>query len=342
MPKLDLTLASPLLDRRKGMASTCRADRKPFHIPTPWAASLLLCALFLGLGLGDKLHAQGKETEKAPPNGSQSQATNLENWEKATIFLFDEAHENFAKAAALSQGEEAAASRLGEGVTLLTIQPRTQGNLARSQSIFEELIAKNPKDATGLAARLYLARFYEFHVSPQAPEKAKEIYEGLLTDGLGDPLAELAASRLALIDLYSADSPESLNDAARKLAVHGTKLQTSIGRRELYSNLGLTLNELRGDKTLAMEYLIAAEAEDLPMQQLDAPLLITIAALAEELGDMETAKKYYSLFTSRYKRDTRRYSVLKKLEKLGGTDAGPAPTHPAPEAAPAPQAQPQS
>lgn len=343
MPQPDLKNPSSFSHCTWGLAFSCEVESKPYHVTAGWVRKVPIGLMILGMCIGGTLQAQDKESEKASPSGSKSPSTSLENWQKAKIFLFDEAHQNFAKSAEMSQGEEARANRLGEAVTLLTIQPRTQGNIMRSQSIFEELISQNPKDATGLAARLHLARLFEFHVSPQYPQKAREIYEGLLTDGLGDPLAELAASRLALIVLYSTDSPESLNDAARKLAGYGTTLQTSIGRREFYSNLGLTLVQLRGDNKLAMEYLIAAEAEGLPMQQLDAPILITIAAIAEELGDMETAKKYYSLFTSRYKRDARRYSVLEKLENLGGsTGSGHSTTPPVSEPASAPQTQPQS
>ncbi len=302
--------------------------------------TMILCAAVMGLAQG-AARAQGEDTANAPASISQPDV--LESWQKATVFLFDEANQNFAKAAASSDGEEARANRLGEGVTLLTVQPRSEGNLRKAETIFEEVISRNPKDATGLAARMHLARLYEFHVKPKAPDKAKAIYEGLLTDGVGDPLAELAASRLALLELYATSSPDEMNEAARKLAAHGTKLQTSIGRRELYSNLGLTLNQLRGDKRLAMEYLIAAEAEGLPMQQLDAPLLITIGALAGDLGDKETAKKYFSLFTSRYKRDARRYSVVEKLEAMGAaTDSGTTPPPSAPEAQPAQQTLPQS
>ncbi len=343
MPKPDPNVTPPILHHRRGLPTTSRAVRHPSSFSASLIGKLILCAAIFGTGLGEQLHAQAIGTGEVPMAGDKSQATTVESWEKASVFLFDDAHEDFAKAAKVSKGEEARANLLGEGVTLLTIQPRTQGNISRAQSIFEELIAGNPKDTIGLAARMHLARLFEFHVSPQDPQKAKEIYEPLLEDGIGDPLAELAASRLALIELYAADSPGEMNAIAQKLAVHGANLQTSIGRREFYSNLGLTLLQLRGDNKLAMDYLIAAEAEGLPMQQLDAPLLISIGALAEELGDVETARKYYSLFVSRYKRDARRYSVLEKLESLGATtEPNQAVTIPTPEADPVPETQPQS
>ncbi|MEX1117271.1 MAG: hypothetical protein WEB60_00615 [Terrimicrobiaceae bacterium] len=313
------------------------------NAPVAFALGLsrsVLCGAILALSPGGDLFAEAGGAGDVSPDALNAPTGSVENWQKATVFLFDEANQNFAIAAKSSQGEEFRANRLGEGATLLTIQPRTQGNIERAKAIFEELISGNPKDSAGLAARLHLARLFEFHASPQDPQKAREIYEGLLADGQGDPLAELAASRLVLIDLHSTDSHESLNAAAQKLAIHGTQLRTSIGRREFFSNMGLTLNQLRGDKKLAMEYLIAAEAEGLPMQQLDAPLLVTIAALAEELNDLETAKKYYSLFTSRYKRDTRSYYVMQKLEELGAPDAGRASPDSEPNsAAPAPPPQ---
>ncbi len=308
-------------------------------------AWIFLGMLLVGVVFAGKLSAQdpavkeSAKTEVKPPSS-------LDHWEEAAVFLFQEAHRGFAKSAALASREgdtqEARANRLGEGVTLLTIQPRTQGNIQRAQEIFEELIAGDAKDESGLAARMSLARLFEFHTSPQEHTKARELYSGLVDDGVGDPVAELAASRLVLIDLYAANSIEELNAAAQQLAPIGAKLQTTIGRREFYTNLGLTMHALKGDHQLAVEYLIAAEREGLPMQQIDAPVLLAIAALAEELGDMELAKEYYTTFVNRYQRDSRRYSVLEILENMGGSNPNAAEESSSPNSDEVPNRQPEN
>ena len=304
--------------------------------------SAILGVAILGFTLAAKTQANAAETVATPPADPKAPPTSLENWQKTAIFLFQEANKNFAKAAAKQTGEEARENRLGEAVTLLALQPRTQGNITKAQTIFEELISQNPKDGIGFAARLHLGRLFQVHATPTDPEKARAIYSELVADGAGDPLAELAAYRLVNIELYSADSPEAMNAAARKLAPLGETLKTPVGRREFYGSLAAALYRFHGDKRLAMEYFIIAKDQGISVQQFDSGLLIVIGSLAEELGETEIAKKYYTLFVNDYKRDARRHAVIQKLKQLG-VSVGPDSDSPlSPEANPAAATTPQS
>lgn len=240
----------------------------------------------------------------------------LQGWEQASIFLFDEAHQSFRKAEG-QEGVNERDRRLGEAVTLLALQPRTQGNILAAERILEQLGEENPHDATGLAARFHRARVHENHLTPPDIQTARVLYEGVISDASGNPLAELAAARLVLLDLFAAgNEPAALAAAEKRLRPLGETLQTDIGRREFHSAMGMSINLLRGDPQTALDHLMKATRFSFPMPQQETEILLVAGALAEEIGDYELARSIYTRFVDNFSRDSRNYSVRRLLEDL--------------------------
>ena len=248
--------------------------------------------------------ARSGESEEAPEE-SQS-------WNLATQFLFQEAHESFRSSAQNSRER-----RLGEALTLLVLQPRTNAKIRQAQQELQNLATENPQDPAGKAARFFLARIEEMHAAKPDLERARDSYLLLLADGDGDPFSEMAASRIVLIDLYGAsESPEKISEVIEDLRPIGDLLRTDSGKREFFTNQGFALVELGGDPRTAMESLIAADEIGQPLPMVDADALLVIGGLAESLGETAIARKYYKKFVARYRMDNRRYSVERFLEKL--------------------------
>lgn len=237
-------------------------------------------------------------------------------WQQASRFLFRDAHEGFN---AMEGGDagEARMRRLGLAVTTLGLQPRTQRNIQRAELQLRALIDENPSDFSGRFARFYLARLLETHATTPDPEAARELYYQLLLEQPGHPMLELAASRIAYNDLYTAGAdPGALAAAELSLRPLAELLQTPAGRREFHTAVAFTLNELGGDPQTALDHaLIAAEIPN-PLPQMQSTNLLLAAGLAAESGRTELARHYYTRFVSEFQRDGRNYSVRKILETM--------------------------
>jgi len=279
----------------------------------PLAGLFLICGLAL---------TSGGIAESAGPESMEERG-----WQEASIFLFQEAHETFSDRRQPASRESA----LGEAVTFLGLQPRTTRNVQRAQEALQKLIDENPDDSVGLAARFFLARLFEIHLSDPDLSKARELYDSLRLEGAGDPFAEMAASRVAIIDLYqTGGDPESMTLVLESIKDFPENLKTPIGRREFFANVGLTLVDMDGDPGEALQYLLAAAEYSFPLPQVESIVFLAIGQLAEDAGDLATAKDFYSQFVEQFPRDARRYSVERMLEELAvkESEIPPATTEP--------------
>jgi tetratricopeptide (TPR) repeat protein len=240
----------------------------------------------------------------------------MDAWQKASRFSTQEAHEDFARALAEGIGDERR-NQLGLALTRLGLQPRTQRNIKQATEELQKLIAENPRDETGLLAKFYLARVLEMHQNSPEPEKARELYLEVLRERTGNPLLELGAARVALFDLYeAADDPVSLREAAENLRELEPLILSTGGRREFHTMVGSVLAEIGGDKAIALRHMKEASNIPSPLPQVQSHNLLVTAALAEELGDLATAREFYTRFVEQFKRDNRNYSVRYILEHL--------------------------
>jgi tetratricopeptide (TPR) repeat protein len=277
---------------------------------------LLLGLLLLGLGPWSAAAEELPETEEPNPS--------LEAWQQTSRFLFQDAHDTFAKIA--SKDDSSRADRLGVAVTRLGLQPRTQRNIQLATAELEALIAENPDDNFGMMAKFYLARTYEMHQANPDPEAARQLYWEILQQRPGIAVLEQGASRIALLDLYAAGhDPEALRETAINLGSLAEYLQTPAGQREFHTTMGMTVSELGGDFALALEHMKKAVAIPNPLPQMQSTNILVTAELAKSVGDLKTAREFYQKFVDEFRRDSRNYSVRRLLEDLPednhGTDS---------------------
>jgi tetratricopeptide (TPR) repeat protein len=275
-----------------------------FQKSPPWQGAVFCYVFFLALGFA---------TAQEVP---EPEHPHMDAWQKASRFSTQEAHEDFARALAEGIGDERR-NQLGLALTRLGLQPRTQRNINQAMEELQKLIAENPRDETGLLAKFYLARVLEMHQNSPKPEKARELYLEVLRERTGNPLLELGAARVALFDLYeAADDPVSLREAAENLQELEPLILSTGGRREFHTMVGSVLAEIGGDKAIALRHMKEASNIPSPLPQVQSHNLLVTAALAEELGDLATAREFYTRFVEQFKRDNRNYSVRYILENL--------------------------
>jgi hypothetical protein len=275
----------------------------PFRPPH---ANAVILAIFLSA-----FPAMGAEVENSDPKVSLRSA-----WQQATRFLFREAHEEF-KSCPTASLEDERLRQLGLAVTLLGLQPRTQGNIQNAEASLRRLISENSSDSAGRFARFYLARLLETHAASPDPKTARDMYYELLLERPAHPMLELAAARIAYHDLYSAgEDPEKLSAAEANLRPLSELLETPAGRREFHSAVANSLNELNGDRTAALEHMQRAASIPSPLPQIQSMNILLVAELAYTLGKYDLAREYYTKFAKEFQRDSRNYSVRKILETL--------------------------
>lgn len=276
-------------------------------LPTrPTHAIAVIMAIFLSA-----FPAMGADVENTDSKASLGSA-----WQQATRFLFREAHNEF-KSLPTESLEDERLRQLGLAVTLLGLQPRTQGNIQNAEASLRRIISENPSDSAGCFARFYLARLLETHSASPDPKTARDMYYELLLERPAHPMLELAAARIAYHDLYSAgENPEKLSAAEANLHPLSELLETPTGRREFHSAVANSLNELNGDRSAALEHMTIAASIPSPLPQIQSMNILLVAELANHLGKYDIAREYYTKFAKEFQRDSRNYSVRKILETL--------------------------
>lgn len=236
-------------------------------------------------------------------------------WEYLDGFRFNEAHKSFTQGNGNSTGA-GRERKLGEAVTLLNVQPRTEGNISKAAEMLQELTSTNTLDDVDTFARFFLARILEMHQTPRDFAKARAAYLDLFKLRPGAPVAEFAASKVVLIDLYDNIPPAEFERRLGELEKLEPLFKTSLGRREFHSNIGMACAELSGPDRKIIEHLVAADKEGYTQWQTESVVWVLIGATAEKMGDKELAKQYYGKFVAKYKRDNRCYTILEKLKHL--------------------------
>jgi len=265
----------------------------------------------------------------ACPLASAAGDVPVDPWEGALRFEFGPAVKELARLHDRSPDDPRVA--LGLASALLGVQPRTQANILEARSLLERVVATPPADSTfTLAARLLLGRIAEDHLIPSRPDEAKELYEALLRDHAGHPLADQAAVHLALLAAYppaDVPRPSSAELHARIDELRAT-VRTPEVLRELHALQG-TLLIAENNLAAALPHLRAARAVGYRQPNRESEADLSIANIARELGERSVALEHYRAFLAARPRDARGTTVRRYVKELESADASnPGPDRP--------------
>lgn len=267
-------------------------------MPLPTTLRLMLAIVALPLCLG---------AESADP--AKTEASLKSAWQSASLGLFNEANRSFAAL----PGDEA---RLGEAITLMLRQPKTDGNVTRATELLSTIIKESPGSPFAITARYYLGRIAQTHRSPNDPETARKIFSELIAAHPGNPYADLATVKLAIIDLYE-QVPDGVRrtrfDSFVKLA---PGLKSNTARRDLSLLLADASQHFGYGPEITLDLLLAADQVGIARRIEQGNVWIRIGQLAQDTGRVEVARAYYNKYLSIFIRDNRRRMVTERLAAL--------------------------
>lgn len=227
-------------------------------------------------------------------------------------------------AEALSQFSELASqtapqreARLGEALARLSTPSRTAKIRAASRQQLAELSAESPSDDTGIAAAYYLARLWQLDEQDPDTEFAIKTYRRLIAEHPGHPIAEQAASKLAILLLYDDVSVTELNQRFDEIAAIIPSLQHTNSQRDVRLVLAEALLRLTHDHARAYPLIAYCLKHDLVQRPVRfSSLLLQAGESARKLGLHDEAVRYYTRYVEQVPRDNKTDEIRRRLIAL--------------------------
>ncbi len=231
-------------------------------------------------------------------------------WQEAAAGLVGDAHKYFIT----QSGPEA---ELGQALSFLVIQPKTNANLDRATELLTELSKRPVTDEISQAARYYLARIAHMHRQRVDLPGAKAIYDALIADAPDSFYGSLAQVKVAMIDLYD---PKASNQELRarfdRLIPVAKAIADKSARRDLSIILADTALYFEYGDDQALALLLQANQAGITQSAAQADILVRIGELARLTGKPALAREYYQRLLDTFPRDRRRLMVMENLASL--------------------------
>jgi hypothetical protein len=271
--------------------------------PSPRLPLLLAASLLAALPAKSALN----EGEPAAPESP---------WELAALGLFKDANRAFAQAPAADRE-----ARFGQAATLINLQPKTDANLTRADSLLADVASENPADSLGVAARYLRARIAHIHRLSPDPAAALALYRELADSRVDHPLAQRALVQIALLELFEADlSADQLRARHAALADRDSALTEPSARRDFNLVLGDAALRLGLPDHVALDHLLRADQAGVARDLTRRDNWLRIAELARRAGRPDVAIAHYERFLAATLRDARRLDVEQRLAALRAAD----------------------
>ncbi len=237
-----------------------------------------------------------------------------EAWQHLATFRAGEAMEQFT-------ADPRPEARLGQALSLLALQPSTQNNVDRAESLLRTL-ADDPQNPTYADALYFLARIPQVHRTIPDPEEALRRYSVLMEAIPGHPLAQLAEVKVAILRLYVLPHPEAVagKDLFAELNTRGGRLTDPDAIRDFYTVLADAAAHYEIGLERQYSFLRAIDATGRMGGNLRADLLVRLGETARLLEHPSEARTYYERFLAEFPRNNRAHVVTERLQSLSPRD----------------------
>jgi hypothetical protein len=206
-------------------------------------------------------------------------------------------------------------ARLGEALSLLNRQPRTQSQVETTRELLEALVREYPREPIGIEARYHLARLDHLHLIPADPARARLAYLELADAFPDNPLAQQALVKVCLMDIYQAE-PDRRTVALREKESWNERFTDRSAIRDYHLALGYAYVFFKQAPERALHHLLAAERAGVVGFRSRGDVLVAIGDLASELSRPEIALQAFESFVREYPRDIRAYTIRQRAAAL--------------------------
>lgn len=245
----------------------------------------------------------------------QTSVVSANDWEDEALLLYNAGSPEINDLRARSTGNErlrAYARALGQ----LHAQPLREENALLAKSTFDALFEANPNDQVGLASAYYLVRINHKHLDEPDLEAARSGYRYLFDSYPASFFGELAFLKYLLIELYDDESSRKPEQRIATLEALGRQLTIPDMKRGYHRAIGDAYlgYELSDEK--AYEHLKAAYEITSSVPETQLELMLTVAELAESLGEKDVAIAALQDFLKAARGDDRRSEVALRIAAL--------------------------
>ena len=206
-------------------------------------------------------------------------------------------------------------------LAILNKQPKTQGNTERAARLFKKLHQAAPGSEIGIASLYFLGRIQQIHRHPFNQEEALRTYRLLSNQYKEHFFGQLAAHRIAMIQLYH---PSLKLSERQELFLELESLGEAMPNRHIRSSFHFLMGRasLRLDlpAEVSLEHYLKCARLGIVADKFRGNVFLSTANLAQELGRKELAREYYAKFLGEFERDKRATLVKDRLAELSEED----------------------
>lgn len=247
--------------------------------------------------------------------GADHPARPADGWHDAILLLYNDAHRTFRQGS-LEQTDDSREWRLGQALTLLNLQPRTDTNISRSESLLDELVAENAGDEIGIVSRYFLARINQVHRLTPDPEAALQAFRALLDDQPGHLFGQYAGVKWALTYLGTAPTPESRRERLLEIETLIPAITLPGPAKDFHLFLAESAERYSSDPAKSLEHLLTAVNLGISKRNLRGDVYVRIGEIARDLGRTTLALEYHHRFIDEFPRDLRTFTITRTVEEM--------------------------
>lgn len=248
---------------------------------------------------------------------SAAAPTLTEGWRALADYRAADAVQLFEGLAGSADPATARAARFGQAVALLARQPITPAQVEVARAGLAALA--DGADEVGLGARFYLARIAQHHAAEPDPTEAARRYRELIGLRPDSIWAQTALGRLAILEIYALEPGRPPADRVAQAERLLPLARGPEAQGELHWLLAEAIFFYKLPPLPALPHLLAAEKSGRLDAVTHADVLVQIATLSTQAGDLAQARTYYRKLLDTYPRDQRGYMVKRKLAELAAS-----------------------
>ncbi len=213
-------------------------------------------------------------------------------------------------------GEETWRSAFARAVTLLSVQPRTSGNIEKAYSLLEPIVTSAAGDDLKAWTLYYRGRIDQLHRTEPNMAQALRFYRDLIELYPEHLASQLAFTKMTIIRLYADPKNRPSTETLLSLEKEAGFLQSAFARNQFHTVMAAGYLFFELGREQALEHLLAARAlGSFEIIDLGNDFL-QIANIAYELGKRDLALSSYRRFLQMRPESSFSFMIRERIEEL--------------------------